>query len=75
MSPATVQDISTQNPARRLTYQGRRQMSDRRIAQLFILPTMILLILMNVFPLFYSLYLGFTDYSLISNDPPQCISL
>jgi multiple sugar transport system permease protein len=46
-----------QEPAR------RRQLSDDAIKKLFILPTLILLILWNVFPLFYSLYLSFTRYS------------
>jgi multiple sugar transport system permease protein len=40
---------------------------------LFIWPTLILLILMNVFPLFYSLYLSFTDYSAIGRTAPTWI--
>ena len=43
----------------------RRQLSDRAILHLFIWPTLGLLIAMNVFPLFYSLYLSFTSYSAI----------
>jgi multiple sugar transport system permease protein len=54
--------------------QGRREsgrhLTNRGIINLFIWPTMILLILMNVFPLFYSLYLGFTDYSAIARQAP-----
>jgi multiple sugar transport system permease protein len=38
--------------------------------RLFIFPTLILLIAMNIFPLFYSLYLSFTDYSAIARKPP-----
>ncbi len=56
--------MSSANP----TVQSRRssnRLSDRAIQNLFIWPTLILLILMNVFPLFYSLYLSFTDYSAI----------
>lgn len=53
----------------------RRQMSDSRIVQLFILPTIILLILMNIFPLIYSLYLSFTNYSVISAEPPQWVGI
>lgn len=49
---------------------GRRQLSDRAIQNLFIWPTLILLIAMNVFPLFYSLYLSFTDYSAIARQQP-----
>lgn len=54
---------------------GRRHLSDGRIATLFIMPTLVLLILMNVFPLFYSLYLSFTDYSVIANEPPEWVAL
>ncbi|HYN88819.1 MAG TPA: sugar ABC transporter permease, partial [Ardenticatenaceae bacterium] len=54
---------------------GRRQMSDGTLVRLFILPTLILLIVWNVFPLFYSLYLSFTDYSAIANKPPVWVGL
>jgi len=50
-------------------------MSDRRIIQLFILPTIILLILMNIFPLIYSLFLSFNEYSVISSDAPVWVGL
>ena len=56
-------------------FRGRRHLSDGRIATFFIMPTLVLLILMNVFPLFYSLYLSFTDYSVIVNEPPEWIAL
>jgi multiple sugar transport system permease protein len=45
----------------------QRQLSDRAIQWLFISPTLILLLLFNIFPLFYSLYLSFTRYSAIDN--------
>jgi multiple sugar transport system permease protein len=48
----------------------RRDLSRRAIINLFIWPTLILLIAMNIFPLFYSLYLGFTDYSAITRQEP-----
>lgn len=41
----------------------------------FIAPTLILLVLLNIFPLFYSLYLSFTDYSAIANQPPIWVGL
>jgi len=44
----------------------RRTLSDKAIRNLFIWPTLTLLIVINIFPLFYSLYLGFTDYSAIN---------
>lgn len=52
----------------------RRQLSDRAIRNLFIWPTLILLIAINLFPLFYSLYLSFTDYSAIANKAPVWVA-
>ena len=40
----------------------RPGLSDRGVANMFLLPTVILLIAMNVFPLFWSLYLSFCKY-------------
>lgn len=51
-----------------------RGLSDRAIQNLFIWPTLALLIAMNIFPLIYSLYLSFTDYSAIAKDPPVWIA-
>lgn len=47
-----------------------KAISDRTIMNLFIWPTLILLILWNVFPLFYSLYLSFTNFNAIANKAP-----
>jgi multiple sugar transport system permease protein len=63
MSAADLQ-VSAPRPV------ARRQLSERTIRDLFIWPTLILLIAINVFPLFYSLYLGFTQYSAIAPQPP-----
>ena len=52
---------------------ARRQLSDRTITLLFIMPTMVILVLMNIYPLFYSLYLSFTEYSVISADAPRWV--
>ena len=52
------------------TPDRRRHLSDRAILNLFIWPTLILLIAMNIFPLFYSLYLSFTNYSAIARQIP-----
>jgi multiple sugar transport system permease protein len=60
---------SQENPAKPV----RRQLSDRSIMLLFIMPTLIILVLMNIYPLFYSLYLSFTKYSVISNTPPEWV--
>lgn len=40
-----------------------RSMSDVALVRLFILPTIILLILINIFPLFWSLILSFSNFS------------
>jgi multiple sugar transport system permease protein len=56
------------------TQRRQRHISDRAILNLFIWPTLILLIVMNIFPLFYSLYLSFTDYSAIARQPPVWIA-
>jgi multiple sugar transport system permease protein len=48
----------------------QRQLSDRAIINLFVWPALILLILLNVFPLMYSLYLSFTEYSAIARAAP-----
>ncbi len=48
----------------------QRQLSDRSIQWLFIAPTVILLLLFNIFPLFYSLYLSFTNYTAIGKEAP-----
>jgi multiple sugar transport system permease protein len=57
-------------PADSTGRQGQRQISDRAIKWIFITPTLVLLILLNIFPLFYSLYLSFTDFSAITKDAP-----
>ena len=53
----------------------QRHLSDRAILNLFIWPTLFLLIAMNIFPLFYSLYLSFTDYSAIAGKIPVWIGV
>ena len=54
-------------------HRPRRRISDRMIQNLFIWPTLIMLILWNIFPLFFSLYLSFTEYSVIANEAPVWI--
>jgi multiple sugar transport system permease protein len=53
----------------------QRHLSDRSIINLFIWPTLILLILMNVLPLVYSLFLSFTEYSATGTQAPVWIGL
>lgn len=66
-------DVSTSGP-NPVARSRRRDLSDRAIQNLFIWPTLILLIAMNLFPLFYSLYLSFTNYSAIARQPPVWIA-
>jgi multiple sugar transport system permease protein len=54
---------------------ARRGMSDLTIRNLFIIPTITFLILINIFPLFYSLILSFADFSAISGDSPDWIGI
>ncbi len=62
--PSAGLQPSTEGKAR------RRQMSDNAIMNLFVWPTLALLIAINVFPLLYSLYLSFTNYSAIAGKAP-----
>jgi multiple sugar transport system permease protein len=60
--------VSTPSAAQPLAEAGARrarrgQLSDGTIQRLFVMPTLVLLIVWNIFPLFYSLYLSFTRYS------------
>lgn len=59
--------IATPSPTPR---KQRRQLSDIAILNLFIWPTLLLLIVINVFPLFYSLYLSFTNFVAVANKQP-----
>lgn len=52
---------------------ARRSLSDRGVANLFLLPTVLLLVAMNVFPLFWSLYLSFCKYEATSNKGSEWI--
>ena len=61
--------------SRSLPKQSPWHLNDRAIQNLFIWPTLILLIAMNVFPLLYSLYLSFTNYSAVANKPPLWVGL
>jgi multiple sugar transport system permease protein len=53
----------------------RRGMSDLGIRNLFIIPTLVFLIVFNIFPLLYSLGYSFTDYRASMNDPVHFVGL
>lgn len=53
--------------------QKQKGLSDYQLKMLFIIPTLVLLIMMNIFPLLWSLYLSFCDYEADKNQPPKFI--
>lgn len=70
--------VATDNPINNVSAQGsnaRRQLSDRAIMNLFIWPSLLLLIVFNFFPLFYSLYLSFTNYRATGNAAPVWLGI
>jgi len=54
---------------------ARRGLSDIRIRNLFIIPTIAFLIVFNIFPLVYSLGYSFTDFRASSSAPPSFVGL
>ncbi len=54
---------------------AKRGLSDVAIRNLFIIPTIIFLIVFNIFPLIYSLGYSFTDFRASSNQPANFIGL
>jgi multiple sugar transport system permease protein len=55
--------------------RAHRALSDTALKRLFLWPTLGLLIAFNIFPLLYSLYTSFTEYSAISGKAPVWIGL
>jgi multiple sugar transport system permease protein len=55
-TPTIASAVARTTPAR------ARSLSDRAVANLFLLPTILLLVAMNLFPLLWSLWLSFTRY-------------
>ncbi len=54
---------------------ARRGMSDLTIRNLFIIPTILFLIIFNIFPLLYSLGYSFTDFRASTNAPANFVGL
>lgn len=54
---------------------ARRGLSDLAIRNLFIIPTILFLIVFNIFPLLYSLGYSFTDFRASSNAPANFVGL
>jgi multiple sugar transport system permease protein len=53
--------------------RGRSRLSDRGLAVVFTSPALLLLLGMSVFPLLWTLYLSFTDYSATRGGPAEFI--
>ena len=49
-------------PVRPAVVRRIRGLSDKALAWLFITPTMVLLLAINIFPLVWTIYLSFTNY-------------
>lgn len=54
---------------------ARRGLSDLTIRNLFIIPTIVFLIVFNIFPLLYSLGYSFTDFRASTNAPANFVGL
>ena len=55
--------------------QRSRGLSDLAIRNLFIIPTIVFLIVFNIFPLLYSLGYSFTDFRASTNAPANFVGL
>lgn len=64
--------ITRLDPASRA---ARRGLSDLSIRNLFIIPTILFLIVFNIFPLLYSLGYSFTDFRASTNAPANFVGL
>jgi multiple sugar transport system permease protein len=64
--------MTTLDPKSRAAYRG---MSDITIRNLFIIPTILFLIIFNIFPLIYSLGFSFTDFRASTSAPWNFVGL
>jgi multiple sugar transport system permease protein len=70
--PLATAVIASLDPASRAAARG---WSDLTIRNLFIIPTILFLIVFNIFPLIYSLGYSFTDFRASMNDPVTFVGL
>ena len=73
MSTSSAESVDASAAKVAVQEKQRRTISDRGLLNLFIWPTLIILIAFNVFPLAYSLFLSFTDYSAVVFNAPQWV--
>jgi len=69
LTQAAITSLDTSSRA------ATRGMSDLAIRNLFIIPTIIFLIVFNIFPLLYSLGYSFTDFRASTNAPAKFVGL
>jgi multiple sugar transport system permease protein len=53
----------------------RRQISDNALRWLFVLPTLALLVAFAIYPFLRSLYISFTDFSVVIHEPPVWVGI
>ena len=75
MSTSSIESVDRAVAEPPIQEKQTRTMSDRSLASLFIWPTLLILIAFNVFPLAYSLFLSFTDYSAVVFKAPEWVGL
>jgi multiple sugar transport system permease protein len=73
MSTSSIDTVGGKESESTIQEKQGRTISDRALINLFIWPTLFILIAFNVFPLFYSLFLSFTDYSAIVFNAPEWV--
>lgn len=74
---ATVREALSVDRSQQVAGSGgrRTRLTDRWMAILFILPCIILLIAISIFPLIWSVYLSFTRYQVTGIAPPKWLGL
>jgi multiple sugar transport system permease protein len=55
--------------------RSRRQINDNTLRWLFVLPTLLLLVAFAIYPFLRSLYISFTDFSVVIHEPPVWVGL
>ncbi len=65
--------IAEIGPRPRGAVGGRRGLSDHQVKMAFLTPTLVLLIAWNIFPLLWSLYLSFCNYSATASQPARWV--
>jgi multiple sugar transport system permease protein len=67
--------MSLTSPAATPRRRQRWQLGDNTIRWLFVLPTLLLLLAFGIYPFLRSLYISFTQFSVVTHEPPVYIGL